>query len=102
MHIIKYNKPAKNWREALPLGNGLTGIMIYGSLKKERLCFNDGTLWSGYPKDYNSKVSLDNLEKIRKLISYADEHMNNNVKIDYFAANVYSKIAVPPNSNSLN
>lgn len=68
MHIIKYNKPAKNWREALPLGNGLTGIMIYGSLKKERLCFNDGTLWSGYPKDYNSKVSLDNLEKVRKLI----------------------------------
>ena len=68
MHIIKYNKPAKNWREALPLGNGLTGIMIYGSLKKERLCFNDGTLWSGYPKDYNSKVSLDNLENVRKLI----------------------------------
>ena len=34
MHIIKYNKPAKNWREALPLGNGLTGIMVYGSLKR--------------------------------------------------------------------
>lgn len=68
MHIIKYNKPAKNWREALPLGNGLTGIMIYGSLRKEKLCFNDGTLWSGYPKDYNSKDSLENLEKARKLI----------------------------------
>lgn len=68
MHIIKYAKPAKNWREALPLGNGLTGIMIYGSLKKERLCFNDGTLWSGYPKDYNSNESLENLERVRKLI----------------------------------
>lgn len=68
MHIIRYNKPAKNWREALPLGNGLTGIMVYGSLKKEHLCFNDGTLWSGYPKDYNSKESLDNLEKVRRLI----------------------------------
>lgn len=42
--------------------------MIYGSLKKERLCFNDGTLWSGYPKDYNSKVSLENLERVRNLI----------------------------------
>lgn len=40
--------------------------------------------------------------RFNKLISYADEHMNDNVKIDYFAANVYSKIAVPPNSNSLN
>lgn len=68
MHIIRYNKPAKNWREALPLGNGLTGIMVYGSLKKEHLCFNDGTLWSGYPKDYNSKESLENLEKVRRLI----------------------------------
>lgn len=68
MHTLKYNKPAKKWREALPLGNGYTGIMIYGSLKKERFCFNEGTLWSGYPKDYNSKNSLKNLEKVRKLI----------------------------------
>lgn len=68
MHIIKYNKPANSWKKALPLGNGFTGIMIYGSLKKERLCFNDGTLWSGYPKDYNSNESLENLERVRKLI----------------------------------
>lgn len=68
MHLIRYNKPAKNWRESLPLGNGYSGVMIYGSLKKERLCFNDGTLWSGYPKDCNSKDSLDNLDRVRKLI----------------------------------
>lgn len=68
MNKIRYNKPAKNWREALPLGNGHVGIMIYGSLKKERLCFNDGTLWSGYPKDYNNPESLNNLEQVRKLI----------------------------------
>lgn len=68
MHVIRYNKPAKKWREALPLGNGHTGIMIHGSLKKERLCFNDGTLWSGYPKDYNNPESLENLEQVRKLI----------------------------------
>lgn len=68
MQTIKYTKAAKIWREALPLGNGYMGLMIYGSLKKERLCFNDGTLWSGYPKNYNSKVSLDNLENVRKLI----------------------------------
>lgn len=68
MHLVKYSKPARKWREALPLGNGYTGVMVYGSLKKERLCFNDGTLWSGYPKDYNSKNSLENLEKARQLI----------------------------------
>ena len=68
MQTIKYTKSAKTWREALPLGNGYMGLMIYGSLKKERLCFNDGTLWSGYPKDYNSNESLENLERVRKLI----------------------------------
>lgn len=68
MDLIKYDKPAKRWREALPVGNGLTGIMVYGSLKKERLCFNDGTLWSGYPKDYNSDESLKNLDRVRELI----------------------------------
>lgn len=68
MNIIRFNETAKRWREALPIGNGFTGVMIYGSHKSERLCFNDGTLWSGYPKDYNSAESLENLEKVRKLI----------------------------------
>lgn len=68
MKTIKYTKAAKIWREALPLGNVYMGLMIYGSLKKERLCFNDGTLWSGYPKDYNSNESIENLENVRKLI----------------------------------
>lgn len=68
MHTLKYNAPARRWREALPLGNGFCGIMIYGSLKKERLCFNDGTLWSGYPKSYDSEKSLKALSQVRKLI----------------------------------
>lgn len=68
MRTLLYRKPAGKWLEALPLGNGYIGIMIYGSLKKERLRFNDATLWSGYPKDYNSKRSLQNLEKVRTLI----------------------------------
>lgn len=68
MNTLKYSKPARKWREALPLGNGHTGIMVYGSLRKERICFNDGTLWSGYPKDYNNPESLKNLEEVRRLI----------------------------------
>lgn len=68
MDKIWYKETAKNWREALPVGNGFTGVMVYGSSKKERLCFNDGTLWSGYPKDYNNSESLENLPKVRELI----------------------------------
>lgn len=68
MNKLWYKQPAQTWREALPLGNGFVGMMIYGSTKKEKICFNDGTLWSGYPKNYNNKESLENLEKVRKLI----------------------------------
>lgn len=68
MHTIHYTKSAKSWREALPIGNGFTGIMVYGSNKKEKLCFNDCTLWSGYPKDYNSEESFAYLERVRQLI----------------------------------
>ncbi len=68
MNKIRYNKPAGNWRQALPLGNGHTGLMIYGSLRREKICFNDGTLWSGYPKDYNRVESRENLDRVRRLI----------------------------------
>lgn len=68
MNRIWFKESAKKWRDALPIGNGYTGVMVYGSNKSERLSFNDGTLWSGYPKDYNSAESLENLEKVRELI----------------------------------
>lgn len=68
MYTIYYDVPAKRWNEALPIGNGFTGTMIYGSLQKEKLCFNDGTLWSGYPKNYDSAESLKYLNEVRKLI----------------------------------
>lgn len=68
MNKITYDKPARLWREALPIGNGHTGVMVYGGKHTETLCFNDSTLWSGYPKDYNSSQSLDNLDKVRQLV----------------------------------
>lgn len=74
MNTIRYNKAAKNWREALPIGNGFMGVMVYGSHHKERLCFNDGTLWSGYPKNYNSEDSRAHLDKVRKLIFDGKNH----------------------------
>lgn len=74
MNKVRYKKTAKKWNEALPLGNGFTGLMIYGSSKREKICFNDGTLWSGYPKNYDSSSSFDNLEKVRSLIFEGKNH----------------------------
>lgn len=74
MDKLFYKNPARDWKEALPIGNGKTGVMIYGGKTQEKLCFNDATLWSGYPKDYNSPKSLENLNKVRQLIFDGKNH----------------------------
>lgn len=48
-----YDKEAAVWEEALPLGNGRIGAMVFSGVAQERLSLNDDTLWSGYPKDHN-------------------------------------------------
>lgn len=63
-----YDRPARTWKEALPVGNGFTAAMVYGGPRKERLAFNDCTLWSGYPRDYDSAESLEQLGRIRELV----------------------------------
>ena len=51
MNILKYNSPAKFWEEALPLGNGRIGAMIFGGTDRERIELNEDTIWSGRPSD---------------------------------------------------
>ncbi|MGN0539880.1 MAG: glycosyl hydrolase family 95 catalytic domain-containing protein [Candidatus Fimenecus sp.] len=101
MHTLKYTAPAKRWREALPLGNGYTGIMLYGSLRTERLCFNDGTLWSGYPKNYDSKESLENLEKARQLI-FAGKNSEADALCEEKLTGFYSEAFMPMGDILLN
>ena len=49
MEVLWYNKPAHNFNEALPVGNGRIGAMIYGGVKNEYISLNENTLWSGGP-----------------------------------------------------
>ncbi len=63
MHTISYREPAKKWREALPLGNGHTGIMIYGSLKKECLCFKMPLFGPGILKIMIRREAMQILKK---------------------------------------
>lgn len=48
-----YERQAEKWTEAMPLGNGRIGAMVHGGVKEEKICFNEDTLWSGYPHDKN-------------------------------------------------
>ena len=57
-----YNKPATKWTEALPIGNGSLGAMIYGGIENDKIQFNEETLWTGAPNDYAHKGAYKYLE----------------------------------------
>ncbi len=63
-----YGKPAFNWEEALPIGNGRLGAMIFGGAGEDHIQFNEETLWSGAPHDYSHKGAYNYLDQIRRLI----------------------------------
>lgn len=62
-----YTKPADNWNEALPLGNGSLGAMVFGGVKEEKLCLNEDTLWSGKPIYYENPTAKAAVEEARRL-----------------------------------
>ncbi len=65
-NILWYNKKASCFEEALPVGNGRIGAMVYGNPKCEKISLNEDSLWSGYPKDLNNKEAYKYLPEVRK------------------------------------
>ncbi len=63
-----YDSPAKIWLEALPIGNGRLGGMVYGGTQNDEVQLNEDTFWSGGPHDNNSTTSIDHLDEVRNLI----------------------------------
>jgi alpha-L-fucosidase 2 len=64
-----YNKPSgKTWENALPIGNGRMGAMVYGNVDKDIIQLNEHTVWSGSPNRNDNPLALDSLAIIRQLI----------------------------------
>jgi alpha-L-fucosidase 2 len=63
-----YPQPAQKWTEALPIGNGYMGAMVFGGTTSERIQFNEDTLWRGKPHDYVRNGALEVLPEIRRLV----------------------------------
>ena len=63
-----YTNAAAEWTEALPIGNGRLGAMIFGGVGREQLQLNEGTLWAGGPYDPDNTNALAALPKVRQLI----------------------------------
>ncbi|HEV3202195.1 MAG TPA: glycoside hydrolase family 95 protein [Bryobacteraceae bacterium] len=63
-----YRQPAQLWVEALPVGNGHLGAMVFGRVAHERIQFNEQTVWTGEPHDYAHPGAYKSLPKIRELL----------------------------------
>lgn len=63
-----YNKPALDWNEALPVGNGSLGAMIYGNIFNETLQLNESSVWAGRDEDFINPRAKSSLKKVRKLL----------------------------------
>jgi alpha-L-fucosidase 2 len=63
-----YAQPATQWSEALPIGNGRLGAMVYGGIEREHLQLNEDTLWSGGPHCYDNPDAYGHLATVRELL----------------------------------
>jgi alpha-L-fucosidase 2 len=63
-----YRQPAKVWTEALPVGNGRLGAMVFGGVEHERIQLNEDSLWSGGPQDADNPDALAHLGEARRLL----------------------------------
>ncbi len=68
-NCLWYDRPAERWEEALPVGNGRVGAMVFGGVGRERLQLNEGTLWAGGPYNPVNPEAHAALPEARRLVS---------------------------------
>jgi alpha-L-fucosidase 2 len=69
---LRYLRPAGGWNEALPLGNGRLGAMVFGRVAQERLQLNEDTLWAGSPYTPDNPDAFAAIPEVRRLIAAGD------------------------------
>src|SRR5688572_3931499 len=79
-----YQQPAAAWTDALPLGNGRLGAMVFGGVGEERLQFNEETLWSGRPRAYARPGAVQYLQPIRQLLAEGKQKEAEAMAENYF------------------
>src|SRR5471030_2043871 len=67
-NILWYDKPAANWNEALPIGNGFIAAMVFGSPELERLQLNESTIWAGGPNNTVDSAAKPYINQVRALL----------------------------------
>ena len=83
--ILWYKQPAANWMQALPVGNGRLGAMVFGDPQNERIQLNEDSMWAGGPDWGNSKGTKDDLIEIREMLKDGKNHEVDKLIVDKFS-----------------
>ncbi len=67
-NVLWYRQPAAKWEEALPIGNGRLGAMVFGGVQSERIQLNEDTIWAGEKRDRNNPEAARSLPEVRRLL----------------------------------
>jgi len=67
-NVLWYRQPARTWEEALPVGNGRLGAMLFGGVADERIQVNESSLWDGFSRDANNPSARQALPLVQKLL----------------------------------
>ncbi|WP_327486857.1 glycoside hydrolase family 95 protein [Telluribacter sp.] len=88
-----YQQPAVQWTQALPVGNGRLGGMIYGGVPTEQIQFNEETLWTGKPQDSSHKGAHQYLPQIRQLLAAGKQKEADSLALLHFMGNPLRQMA---------
>lgn len=83
--LLWYDAPASEWMEALPLGNGHLGVMVFGDTASERIQLNDDSLWPGEEDWSEPPGGPADLEKLREVLMNGDHHAADEMFVSYFS-----------------
>ncbi|MCM8570382.1 glycoside hydrolase family 95 protein [Gramella jeungdoensis] len=83
--VLWYDEPAEEWMQALPIGNGRFGAMVFGGINKERLQLNEDSLWPGGPDWSDGKGDRENLEEIRRLLKEGKKQLADSLIVENFS-----------------
>ena len=94
--LLCYQKPAAQWVEALPIGNGYMGAMVFGRVAQERIQFNEDTLWTGQPLDYQNPGAAEVLPELRRLLFEGKQREAEQLAMERFMSKPLNQCAFQP------
>ncbi|TCW62040.1 glycoside hydrolase family 95 protein [Treponema sp. J25] len=85
MKKLHFSLPARDWNEALPIGNGRLGAMVFGGIARDRIQLNEESIWSGCWRNRNNPSAFDNLEYLRRLVEKGQFHDAETISLEAFS-----------------